>query len=152
MFLLQASDGLDTVTLKLEKEQTRALAHAAQELIDSLEEQFPVEESPFDSPLSADMMLKNPLEPLFQIGQIGLGYDRGRDMVVIATQEFAMEGEEDPSSARFWISRPQLRHLGQHALEIVEQGRPVCPLCGRPMDATGHFCPRRNGHDKAYLQ
>jgi uncharacterized repeat protein (TIGR03847 family) len=32
------------------------------------------------------------------------------------------------------------------ALEVVRAGRPPCPLCGAPLDPTGHFCPRRNGH------
>ena len=26
------------------------------------------------------------------------------------------------------------------------QGRPPCPLCGLPLDAEGHICPRQNGH------
>jgi len=32
--------------------------------------------------------------------------------------------------------------------EVVAQGRPVCPLCGQPMDPDGHFCPRANGHPR----
>ena len=32
------------------------------------------------------------------------------------------------------------------ALEVVRAGRPPCPLCGAPLDPTGHFCARRNGH------
>lgn len=32
------------------------------------------------------------------------------------------------------------------ALEVVRAGRPPCPLCGTPLEATGHFCIGRNGH------
>jgi uncharacterized repeat protein (TIGR03847 family) len=32
------------------------------------------------------------------------------------------------------------------ALEVVRAGRPPCPLCGAPLEPTGHFCARRNGH------
>ena len=31
-------------------------------------------------------------------------------------------------------------------LKIVAAGRPPCPLCGLPLDADGHICPRQNGH------
>jgi uncharacterized repeat protein (TIGR03847 family) len=37
------------------------------------------------------------------------------------------------------------------ALEVVRAGRPPCPLCGAPLDPTGHFCPRRNGHSTERL-
>jgi uncharacterized repeat protein (TIGR03847 family) len=32
------------------------------------------------------------------------------------------------------------------ALEVVRAGRPPCPLCGAPLEPTGHFCVGRNGH------
>ena len=32
--------------------------------------------------------------------------------------------------------------------KVVRAGRPVCPLCGRPMDPDGHACPKTNGHLK----
>jgi uncharacterized repeat protein (TIGR03847 family) len=148
VFLFQASDAVDTVTLKLEKEQARALAHTAEELLDNLDKEHPLEDSTHDRPASGDFMLKNPLDPMFQIGQIGLGYDQSRDMIVLATQELLLDESEEPSTARFWVSRSQLRALSKQTLGIVEQGRPVCPLCGRPIDPDGHFCPRSNGHDK----
>jgi uncharacterized repeat protein (TIGR03847 family) len=31
------------------------------------------------------------------------------------------------------------------ALAVVQAGRPPCPMCGEPLEATGHFCTRRNG-------
>jgi uncharacterized repeat protein (TIGR03847 family) len=37
------------------------------------------------------------------------------------------------------------------ALEVVRAGRPPCPLCGAPLDPTGHFCVRRNGHTEELL-
>lgn len=152
VFLLQASDALDTITLKLEKEQARALAHATEELLENLDAEYPPDESAYETPPLADLMLQNPLEPLFQIGQIGLGYDRNRDMIVLAVQELILDENETPSTARFWVTRAQVRALGRYTLEVVEQGRPTCPLCGGPIDPDGHFCPRRNGHDKVLQQ
>ncbi|HUP83924.1 MAG TPA: DUF3090 domain-containing protein [Candidatus Limnocylindria bacterium] len=37
------------------------------------------------------------------------------------------------------------------AREVVRAGRPPCPLCGTPLDPTGHFCVRRNGHANELL-
>ena len=50
------------------------------------------------------------------------------------------------SLARFYATRSQMRALGEHALQVVQAGRPDCPLCGRPIDPVGHFCPRTDGH------
>ena len=151
-FLLQASDALDTVTLKMEKEQTRALAHAANELLENLNDQYPDEAPSLSYPLSTDLALREPTDPLFAIGQIGLGYDRNRDMIVLAVQELLLDESEEPSTARFWITRSQAQALSRYALEVIEQGRPICPLCGRPMELGKICCPRVNGHYKALLQ
>jgi len=32
------------------------------------------------------------------------------------------------------------------ALAVVQAGRPPCPMCGEPLEPTGHFCTRRNGY------
>ena len=32
------------------------------------------------------------------------------------------------------------------AIAVVQAGRPPCPMCGEPLEATGHFCTRRNGY------
>jgi uncharacterized repeat protein (TIGR03847 family) len=32
------------------------------------------------------------------------------------------------------------------AIAIVQAGRPPCPMCGEPLEPTGHFCTRRNGY------
>jgi hypothetical protein len=46
---------------------------------------------------------------------------------------------------RLAAGRDLLRRLSQ----IVSAGRPPCPLCGLPLDAGGHVCPRQNGHRTA---
>ena len=32
--------------------------------------------------------------------------------------------------------------------DIIAGGRPLCPLCQLPMDASGHMCVRTNGHSQ----
>lgn len=152
VFLLQASQQETTLTLKLEKEQAKALASSVLELLDSLDEKYPRPYSKIEEPLSADLMLQEPMEPLFVVGQIGLGYDQEQDLIVLVIQEFQPEDAlEQPNTVRFWATRPQMKALSDHALEVAERGRPICPLCGEPIDPDGHFCPRSNGHEKKWV-
>lgn len=124
VFLLQASYGASTLTLKIEKEQAKALANSILELLEDLDTKYPRSFSRIDQPLASDLMLQEPIEPEFIIGQIGLGYDQDRDLVVLVVQEIQMEDSEDPATARFWTSRPQAKALSEHALEVVARGRP----------------------------
>jgi uncharacterized repeat protein (TIGR03847 family) len=148
IFLLQANQGSSMITLKLEKEQAVVLASSTIELLEELDEKYPRSGSKFEKPLTSDLMLREPMEPAFVIGQIGLGYDKENDLVVLVVQEVQFEGLEKPATARFWASRPQMQAMSDHTLEIANQGRPICPLCDAPMDPEGHFCPRSNGHEK----
>jgi uncharacterized repeat protein (TIGR03847 family) len=94
------------------------------------------------------MQLKVPVDPAFRVGQLGLGYDQERDLLVLVAQEVVAEGRdpEEASTARFFATRSQMRALGAYGQELVKQGRPTCGNCGQPMDPEGHFCPRSNGH------
>lgn len=149
IFLLQASQGTSTITLKLEKEQATILASSLIELLEGLDQKYPHPFSQLDEPLSSDLMLQEPLEPSFAIGQIGLGYDQNQDLVVLVVQEIQPDDEiQEPEAVRFWATRAQMKALSIHALGVIKQGRPICPLCNSPMDPEGHFCPRTNGHEK----
>lgn len=164
-FYLQARKGSTLVTLLMEKEQVAALAQSVLQLIEHLDQNFPAVST---APLPRNMSLEQPLQPLFRVGQMGLGYDQEHDLLVLVAQELATheEGEEDDLASlndegddadpngdvvRMWASRGQMEALAHHAADIVKQGRPTCPLCGLPIDADGHFCPPRNGHKHAQL-
>jgi uncharacterized repeat protein (TIGR03847 family) len=151
VFLLQASQGTETLTLKMEKEQAQVLAHSIDQLLEELSERFPRPMSTLEQPLTAELMLREPVEPMFAIGQMGLGYDESEDAPVLVVQELTSEEEtQDARIARFWATRGQMQAISHHALQVVSMGRPICPLCNRPMDADGHFCPKSNGHDRAH--
>ena len=147
VFYLQARRGSRVLTLIAEKEQVRALADATTRLLDTIAEKNP-RLATSDDLLITDMSLEEPLEPLFRIGQMGLGYDAERDLVVLLVQGMSGEEEEEEGnpSARISAARPQMRALATHASQIVAAGRPICGNCGRPIDPSGHFCPHRNGH------
>ncbi len=63
------------------------------------------------------------------------------------SEEIAI-GEDDPEITvlRVSITAGQVRAFAKRALKVVAAGRPPCPLCGLPLDAAGHVCPRQNGH------
>jgi uncharacterized repeat protein (TIGR03847 family) len=148
VFLLQASQSSSNITLKLEKEQARILAASTSELLEELDEKYPRSYSKFDEPLTSDLMLQEPVEPEFVIGQIGLGYDQEQDLVVLVAQEIQIEDSQEVATVRFWATRSQMRALSEHTLEVVNQGRPICPLCDAPINPDGHFCPKSNGYER----
>jgi len=148
-FYLQARKGSNMVTLVAEKEQISALSLALQQMLEDLHTKHP-KGSNFMR-LTMDMELEQPFTPEFRIGRLGLGYDEENDLLVIVATELLPEEmeQEDASSCRFFCSRAQVDALARHGIDVVSKGRPVCALCGKPMDADGNvigFCPRRNGH------
>jgi len=154
-FFLQAASGADQVTLLLEKEQVRALAERLQSLLPEMAAEHPEDPDEARAAEAGELSLMEPLEPDFRVGQLSLDYDSGRDrFVMVATELTAAEADEDtappeppePREVRLWVTRPQLRVLARHGAQVVARGRPPCPLCGLPLDAAGHVCPRQNGH------
>ena len=145
IFYLQASRENVLVTLLLEKEQMQALALGVEQMLQELEKRRPQRAGELELVSQYDMMLREPLEPAFRVGQLGLGYDEDADLIIIVAQELA-EANNERSVARFWATRAQMQALSEHSLHVVESGRPTCPLCGQPMDPERHFCPRHNGH------
>lgn len=145
VFYLQARQGQRLITLVCEKEHVAALAIAIDHVLLSLaggDADAVVEPDPI---LEQGMDLELPLEPVFRAGQVNLGYDEVSKMLVIVVHEL-VDDEESASVARFWATQSQLRAFSTHAQEVVAAGRPICAMCGEPIDPEGHFCPRRNGH------
>ena len=146
-FYIQARKGATLVTLLCEKEQVRALAEAAEQMLEELKAKYPKGAQYMQ--LQMDMSLEEPLTPEFRIGQMGLGYDEENDLIVVVARELLPEevGDEEASVVRLFCSRAQMDALHTHAHEVVSRGRPICPLCGRPIEpGAAHFCPRSNGH------
>lgn len=162
-FFLQARQGADMATLIMEKEQVAALATSILQLLEELEKERA--DLPAAEEETAVASLREPLEPAFRVGQLGLGYDERQDLMVLIAQAIpdideeegqelaaapssseTVEDEDNDQKARFYATRSQMRSLSEHALQVVAAGRPDCPLCGRVIEPDGHFCPRTNGH------
>jgi len=152
-FFLQARQGRVLVTVVIEKEQVLALAAGIDHLLMQLAFRFPqgeIEEIlDAEAVQEMDMELEHPIDPLFRVSQMGLGYDQETDQLVLLIYELPMEEEPEVIGVvRFWASRAQMEALSQQAKEVIAAGRPICPLCGQPMDPAGHFCIRSNGDGK----
>ncbi len=156
VFYIQACTLDEVVTLIAEKEQVQMLANGIYQFLDEINGKFP-KESEGDAVGPLDLELRGPFEPNFRVSQMGLGYDVDSDLIVLVAHELVPEESEpdsgtlSPSVARFWATRAQMRAVADHALEVAARGRPACPLCGRPDDPDGHFCPKRNGHNRVTL-
>ncbi|MGH2811885.1 MAG: DUF3090 family protein [Actinomycetota bacterium] len=143
-FMIQARQGPVSATLIIEKEQVVALARQAFQLVQTVG--LPEREEVDAIPASD---LDDSEEPLWRVGEISIAYEKARDLILLEFQEMTEEGYQ-PSSARFWVTRPQFLVLGRHGLEVASQGRPTCPWCWEPLE-PGHFCVSTNGHSKPEL-
>jgi uncharacterized repeat protein (TIGR03847 family) len=110
--------------------------------------------------------LEVPVEEEFRVGTMALAWDGDDEVVVIEAQavteddaedaEDAEDGEdalplieddeEGPPLLRVRLSGAAARAFAKRATAVVSAGRPPCPFCGGPLDATGHVCPRANGY------
>ncbi|HEY4718744.1 MAG TPA: DUF3090 domain-containing protein [Anaerolineales bacterium] len=149
VFYIQAWKDDRTITLTCEKTQIQSLAVGVEQFLADVNTKFadlPDASADYDED---QMHVHPPVEPLFRVGQLGLGYDPDADLVALELRELA-EGEEKAKEeldiVRLWCTRSQLRALANWGLEIAARGRPLCPQCGQPMDPAGHFCARKNGH------
>lgn len=60
--------------------------------------------------------------------------------------EDADDADESGDLLRVRLGAAMARAFAQRAAAVVGAGRPPCPFCGLPLDATGHLCPRQNGY------
>jgi uncharacterized repeat protein (TIGR03847 family) len=150
-FFVQARSGGESYSYVTEKVQVQLLAEKLQEMLVAID--------PADTVVSATperdpaLGLEEPIEARWRVGAIGLGYDESDDSILVvlhATDPLAdeeVEGEEETGEeARFLLRRDQARAFVLHVNAVVAEGRPLCQLCGLPMDPDGHNCPASNGH------
>jgi uncharacterized repeat protein (TIGR03847 family) len=161
-FFLQARGGGRLVSVALEKVQVSLLAEKLEELLQEAHRRFgvdlagePVVETADNEPLDT------PLDEEFRVGTLGLQFDVDTATVIIEAiavgEDEAEEPDEDPDEddeivtadrdrLRVRLTPAATRAFIERAKRVVASGRPPCPLCGQPLDARGHLCPRHNGY------
>lgn len=153
-FYLQARAGAQIASVALEKEQSALLAQKIDEILDQLRT---VEGNRFSVPTSTPVELvdNDPLDDaqeLFRTGTIGIGWDPTTAQVIIEAHSLPAEGdapeedsldglaEEGAEMLRVKMPVGTARAFTQRTREIVDAGRPLCTLCGYPIDPDGHTC------------
>lgn len=151
VFYLQIGDESNTVTVKLEKQQVKALAQFLKGVLDDL---------PSASEPAIATPLISPSVPEWTVGQIAVGVDEADAEVVLVIGELLPEDEEEDelsleedilmidedegAKVRAHIGVEQAASFIVTSDELMNKGRPPCRLCGQPLDPTGHACPRLN--------
>ena len=155
-FYLQATLGTRVTSVTLEKGQVSQLAERLDELLDEVTRRTgaasgaggalgETDDGPLDLPLTEE----------FRVGAIALAWDHDGERVIIEAQEESDEPlepltddvpDDGPAVLRVRITAEAARAFSRRAIKLVRQGRPPCPLCGQPLDPSGHVCPRQNGH------
>lgn len=159
-FYLQARSGERVVSVALEKVQVAVLAERLGRLLEELERRGLAEVPPESTTDPArPAMLDEPLNEAFRAGTLTLGWDPEDERILIEARALRPEDEvedeeppdwrdDDPAGPdvlRVRITPAAARAFVEAAAAVVAAGRPPCPLCGAPLDPTGHLCPRRNG-------
>lgn len=146
VFYLQGRQGARLVTVICEKEHVFALATAVEQLLSRTGDEDRVT-AEAEAILQTGMDLEHPVAPAFRAGQVNLGFDEVTERLVVLAYELLDEDDPaTPSVARFWASQAQMKAFSIYGQEVVSAGRPLCVMCGEPIDPEGHFCPRRNGN------
>jgi uncharacterized repeat protein (TIGR03847 family) len=148
VFYLQGWQNERTITLIVEKIQVQSLAVGVEQFLAEITEKFPELPEASDEFSEENMHIHPPVDPLFRVGEVGLGYDADNDLVVLVARELLPENNdpEEANVVRFWCTRSQILAMCKWGLQVASQGRPLCPQCGQPIELEGHFCPKRNGH------
>jgi uncharacterized repeat protein (TIGR03847 family) len=170
-FYIQAEKDGQVLSVLVEKQQVAMLAERVQMLLDQVELQFPEAGGDVPAPLAPEAgALQGDPVPLFRAVAIGIGFDATRQLVVLELHERPLAdddeddeddeeaddetaaalaaGEEEGYLARLYFTAAQARAMATRGSAAVESGRPPCPLCGGPLDPSGHICPRLNGHGR----
>jgi uncharacterized repeat protein (TIGR03847 family) len=154
-FYLQARAGNRVVSVALEKEQSALLAEKIGEILDQL---MLTQGNPVSVPavtpieLVDNDPLEQPVDAEFRTGVMSLGWDPSTAQVVIEAYPLVLvDGDPtDPNELeRIEVEPAEMllvripvgtaRAFAQRTLEVVGAGRPICTLCGMPIDPEGHI-------------
>lgn len=144
-FRLLLANEANAASLWMEKEQLRELGRAIEEQfgrIRALRSRQQLPEPDVSQAYSGSPELE------FRVGQMALGFDERQGLFLLLAYAIEENDDERPTFS-CQATLEQLRALAQQIETVVAAGRPICPLCGLPMDPGGHACIRSNGHSHA---
>lgn len=146
-FYLQVRTAGRIASVVLEKQQAEILAEKLDEILDEL---MALEGNPHSVPASTPVELVDndpldPVEELFRVGAIGLGWDPTTAQVLIDAHPLTDDDadpalEADAEAVRVRMPVGAARAFARRTREVVDAGRPFCSDCGQPIDPDGHDC------------
>lgn len=156
VFFVQASEAGRTVSVRCEKQQAQVLSERMGDLLDEIAAKSDVPVPPAGGPVDDLDPLEMPVDAEFQVGTMGLGWDGEHSRIVVellamdpsATDESVVlsDAEDAPDALRVFLTPQRARQFVLRSEKVVSAGRAPCPLCGEPIDTTGHLCVRLNGY------
>jgi uncharacterized repeat protein (TIGR03847 family) len=138
--MLLAVNG-ETHIIWMEKQQLQALGLMIEQMLEDA--------SSDGSILQADDTLlefDDDADHQFRLGKVDLGFDDTGDNVVIGAYDIQQEELNAQPVLIVRLNRRQALTLSADVTVLAAAGRPRCPMCGAPMDPSGHVCPEQNGH------
>jgi len=148
-----------SVAMWMEKEQLSNLSLALDRILAQLTEggMLRIEAQAEPQPTLVGAPASFPQKPSFefQVGQLRISYDERSNLLVLigVPLEVVIERGQEPQvilreedTLSFNFTLLQAQELSRAITVLVTSGRPVCPLCGTPLDGGPHACIRQNGH------
>ncbi len=158
-FRLFARNAQGSAVVWMEKEQLNNLSLAIDRFLAFITEGkiLRTEAVAGKQPPPAGMPADFPQQPTYdlQVGQIRLTYDERRAVFLLSVVplEILMERGREPQLVlredrilAFLFTQQQAQRLSNTIAILLTYGRPVCPLCGAPLDGSPHACEKQNGH------
>lgn len=149
-FRMRVVAGSETASLWMEKEQLAALGLALRRLLEQTTDTTDEGEL---APITSGDPFPDPADVEIRLSRLGIGHDEQATVISIFAYDMETDGEDANAGPTFTyqVGRQQSRRIAERAEEIVSAGRPVCVLCGVPIDEDGHKCQRRNGHSERFV-
>ncbi len=143
-FFLALGQGGKWFRLWLEKESLQALAMAIRKFLFGLSQSLPdlPATPPATQALPADPPPGLPSAEL-EIEEMTLGYEGGKVVLDFKAHRSGAKSA-DKVTLHTLLAIDQLRNLANQAERVCAAGRPLCPVCGQPIDPSGHVCPGEN--------
>jgi len=159
-FCLYVQSRRDSAVIWMEKEQLNRLSLTLDQVLAQLTEgqvlrtEAEAGRRPAPTGLPADFL--NAPEYDYRASQMGLTYDERNELFnfTVTPVEIVLEvGVEEPTvlireddAISFLFTQTQAQQLAIAIAALMSAGRPVCPLCGAPLDGGPHACVKQNGH------
>jgi len=158
-FRLFASSSEGSAVMWMEKEELNRLSLLVDRVLAQISEGqvLRTEAEAGQMPSTPGMPSDFPIRPDFdfQVAELSMTYDEGNERFLLTASPLEMEegdGQEvrawanDEEAISFSFSQFQAQELTRNITLLVRSGRPVCPLCGTPLDGSPHACVKQNGH------